>query len=262
MARSPLMQVMTQAVLKAARSLRRDFGEIEHLQVANKGPGDFVTAADLRTEKILREELGKARPDYGFLMEEAGEIEGKDKDHRWIVDPLDGTTNFMHALPHFSISVAAEHRGQLVAGVIYNPIRDEMFTAEKGGGAYLNERQRLRVAQRRSLEEALVVCGLPHRGRGNHQQFTQEMTRVMSKAIGLRRTGSAALDLAYIAAGRFDAYWERGLSPWDTAAGLVIVREAGGTVLNADGGTDVLGTGSVVAGNQMLTDELIKTLRG
>ncbi|MFL5232997.1 MAG: inositol monophosphatase family protein, partial [Microvirga sp.] len=178
MIRSPLMTVMTHAVMKAARSLKRDFGEVENLQVSRKGPGDFVSAADHKAEQILRDMLSKARPDYGLVMEEAGIVEGRDRSHRWHIDPLDGTTNFLHGLPQFSISVGLERDGQIVAGVIYNPALDEMFLAEKGKGAYLNNR-RMRVAARREMVDALVVCGLPHVGRGSHPRFLRELSAVM-----------------------------------------------------------------------------------
>lgn len=261
MARSALMHVMIEAVRKAARGLRRDFGEIEQLQVARKGPADFVSVADQKSEKTLYQELSKARPDYGFLMEEAGEIQGTDKDHRWIIDPLDGTTNFLHGVPQFAISVAAEHRGSIAAAVIYNPITDEMFTAEKGKGAFLNDRIRLRIAQRRELEEALICCGVPHRGRSDHPQFLRELTKVMGVVSGVRRFGAASLDLAYVAAGRFDGFWERDLGAWDMAAGLLLVREAGGFVSDADGGDDMLTKGHIVAGNGLIRQQLLALVK-
>jgi myo-inositol-1(or 4)-monophosphatase len=260
MIRSPLMTVMTDAVLKAARSLKRDFGEVENLQVSRKGPGDFVSAADHKAERILRDALQKARPDYGLIMEEAGVIEGTDKTHRWHIDPLDGTTNFLHGLPQFCISVGLEREGQMAAGVIYNPANDEMFIAEKGKGAYLNNR-RIRVAARREMVDALVICGLPHVARGNHPQFIKELSTVMPAVGGLRRLGSAALDLAYVACGRADAYWERGLNSWDLAAGLAILREAGGFASDADGGSDPVAARSVACGNELLHRELVALLR-
>ena len=260
MIRSPLMTVMTEAVMKAARSLKRDFGEVENLQVSRKGPGDFVSAADRKAEAILRDALRKARPGYGLVMEEEGIIEGPDKTHRWHVDPLDGTTNFLHGVPHFCISVGLEREGQAVAGVIYDPVKDEMFLAERGKGAYLNNR-RLRVSARREMADALVICGLPHLGRPAHPQFLREMTLVMGACAGLRRLGSAALDLAYVAAGRADVYWERSLNSWDMAAGLVIVREAGGFASDADGGSDPLVARSVACGNEVLHGELVALLR-
>lgn len=260
MIRSPLMTVMTDAVMKASRSLKRDFGEVENLQVSRKGPGDFVSAADRKAEQILRDALEKARPGYGLVMEESGIVEGADKTHRWHIDPLDGTTNFLHSLPQFCISVGLEREGQVVAGVIYDPIRDELFIAEKGKGAYLNNR-RVRVAARTGLDEALIVCGLPHIGRGDHAQFLREIATVMAQAGGMRRLGSAALDLAYVACGRVDAYWERSLNSWDVAAGIILIKEAGGFVSDADGPGDPMVTRNVVAGNETMHRELQKLLK-
>ena len=260
MIRSPLMTVMTDAVMKAARSLKRDFGEVENLQVSRKGPGDFVSAADRKAEAILRDALLKARPGYGLVMEEEGVIEGPDKTHRWHVDPLDGTTNFLHGLPHFCISVGLEREGQAVAGVIYDPVKDEMFLAEMGQGAYLNNR-RLRVSARREMADALIICGLPHLGRPAHTRFLKEFTATMGVCGGLRGLGSAALALAYVAAGRADAYWERSLKTWDMAAGLVLVREAGGFASDPEGGSDPLVTLSVACGNEMMHRELTAVLR-
>jgi myo-inositol-1(or 4)-monophosphatase len=260
MIRSPLMTVMTDAVMKAARSLKRDFGEVENLQVSRKGPGDFVSAADRKAEGILREALQKARPDYGLVMEESGVVEGTDKSHRWHIDPLDGTTNFLHGLPQFCISVGLERDRQIVAGVIYNPALDELFIAERGKGAYLNNR-RIRVAARRDLADALIICGLPGLGRPNHPAFVKEVSAVMGAVGGMRRFGSAALDLAFVACGRADAYWERNLNSWDVAAGLILVREAGGFVSEADGGDDPIGAGSVACGNEIMHRELLKLLR-
>jgi myo-inositol-1(or 4)-monophosphatase len=259
MIRSPLMTVMTDAVMKAARALKRDFGEVENLQVSRKGPGDFVSAADRRAEQILRDALQKARPGYGLIMEEEGVIEGTDKTHRWHIDPLDGTTNFLHGLPQFCISVGLEREGVPVAGVIYDPIKDEMFIAEKGKGAFLNNR-RVRVASRREMADALVICGIPHAGRGNHGQFVRELATVMGVCGGVRRLGSAALDLAYIACGRADAYWERGLNSWDMAAGIVLVREAGGYVSDPDSPADPLVTRAIACGNEILHRELVALL--
>ncbi len=246
---------MVAAARKAARGLQRDFGEVENLQVSLKGPANFVTAADKKAEKTLFEELSKGRPGYGFLMEEGGTIEGSDKSHRWIIDPLDGTTNFLHGIPMFSISVALERDGQLVAGLVYNPISDEMFIAEKGQGAFLNDR-RIRVAARRELAQAVVATGIPHIGRPEHPRFLSELGTVMNEVAGVRRMGSAALDLAYVAAGRFDAYWEANLAAWDMAAGIVLVREAGGFVSDLAGRDDMLGTGGIVAGNDLLSRKL------
>lgn len=259
---SPILTVMINAARKAARGLQRDFGEVENLQVSVKGPGDFVTASDRKAEAILRDELLKARPAFGFLGEETGAMEGSDPaKHRWIVDPIDGTTNFIHGVPMFAISIGLERHGEIVAGLIYNPISDEMFTAERGRGAFLNDRRRLRVAARRDIHDALVSCGLPHRGQGENEHFRKELTAMQGIVAGLRRTGSACLDLAYVAAGRFDAYWERGLKPWDIAAGLLLVKEAGGSVLDIDGEADPLATGNVAATNGELMGDFRRLLR-
>jgi myo-inositol-1(or 4)-monophosphatase len=256
---SPVMNVMTAAARKAGRSLARDFGEVEQLQVSVKGPANFVSAADHRAEEIVFRELSKARPGYGFLMEEGGVVEGADKTHRWIIDPLDGTTNFLHSIPLFSISIGLERDGQLVAGLIYNPVSDELFTAEKGKGAFLNDR-RLRVAARHALGDAVVATGIPHRGQGGHPRFFKEAEAVMREVAGLRRTGSASLDLAYTAAGRFDAYWQHDIQPWDMAAGIVLVREAGGIVSDGRGGGQMFETNSVVAGNMQIHKGLLEVL--
>lgn len=261
MIRSALMNVMTAAALKAGRGLKRDFGEIENLQVSIKGPGDFVTAADRRAEKVLFEELSKARPGYSFLMEEGGAVEGADKAHRWIIDPLDGTLNFLHSLPIFAISIALEREDQLIAGLVYNPITDDMFIAERGQGAWLNNR-RLRVAQRRELPDALIGMGVPHLGKApQHPRFKAELAAVMARVANVRRLGAASLDLASVAAGRYDGYWERGLQSWDMAAGLVLVREAGGYVTDLDGGAAMLERGSVLAGNEYIHRGLGDILR-
>jgi myo-inositol-1(or 4)-monophosphatase len=261
MIRSALMNVMTAAALKAGRGLKRDFGEVENLQVSVKGPGDFVTAADKRAEKVLHEELAKARPGYGFVLEESGEIEGTDKSHTFIIDPLDGTTNFLHGLPIFSISIGLVREGQIVAGLVYNPANDDMFIAEKGQGAYLNN-HRLRVAARRDLAEALIGCGAPHIGKADgHQRFQAELSTVMEKAGNVRRLGSAALDLCFVAAGHYDGFWERDLKSWDIAAGIVIIKEAGGFVTDADGGPDMLAKGSVCAGNDFIQRALLSLIK-
>jgi myo-inositol-1(or 4)-monophosphatase len=261
MIRSALMNVMTSAVLKAGRSLKRDFGEVENLVVSVKGPGDFVTAADRKAEKTLFEELSKSRPGYGFLMEESGTVEGADKTHRWIIDPLDGTTNFLHGLPIFAISVALEREGQLIAGVIYNPATDDFYVAEKGQGAWYNNR-RLRVSPRRDMSDSLIACGIPHLGKASHHpRFKAELGAVMAVASNVRRLGAASLDLALTAAGRFDGYWERNLQPWDIAAGLVLLREAGGFVTDLDGEQDMLNKGSVCAGNEHIQRALLATVR-
>ena len=253
---SPTLNVMITAARKAGRSLIRDFGEVEQLQVSIKGPANFVSIADHKAEEIIFKELSKARPGYGFLMEERGLVEGADKTHRWLVDPLDGTTNFLHSHPMFAVSIGLEREGQLIAGVIYNPASDELFTAEKGKGAFVNDR-RLRVAARKSIGDALVATGIPHRGRPGHPKFLKEMETVMREVAGIRRSGSAALDLAFVAAGRSDGYWERNLQPWDLAAGIVLIREAGGFVSDLDGGEKMLETGDVLAANSTLQKVLL-----
>ena len=258
--RSATINVMANAALKAARGLIRDFGEVEQLQVSVKGPGEFVTAADLKAERALRGELAKVRPGYGFLMEESGGENGTDEHHRWIVDPLDGTTNFLHGIPHFSISIALERDQEIIAGLIYEPVRDEMFWAEKGAGAYLNDR-RLRVSARRHLAEALIGTGIPFVGRGDHEIYLVSLGAVMAATSGVRRFGVASLDLAYVAAGRLDGYWEFNLQPWDLAAGILIVREAGGYVTDAAGGPNMLRAGDVIAANDHLHQPLAQLLK-
>lgn len=256
--RSALITVMERAVRKAGSSLRRDFGEVEQLQVSRKGPADFVSAADQKAERVLKEELKRARPNFGFMMEESGEEAGSDPDQpRWIVDPLDGTTNFLHGIPHYGISVALEERGEIVAGVVYNPLTDETFWAEKGKGAWLGER-RLRVSGRQDLRQSVVATGIPYHGHGNHERFSAILTAVMNEVAGIRRFGAASLDLAYVAAGRFDAFWEDNLQPWDMAAGILLVREAGGFVSDFRGGEQMLATGEIVAGNTFLQSRLHK----
>jgi myo-inositol-1(or 4)-monophosphatase len=256
---SATLNVMIAAARKAARALARDFGEVENLQISRKGPSDFVTSADLKAEKTLFEELAKARPGYGFVMEERGVVEGTDKTNRWLVDPLDGTSNFLHGIPHFAISIGLEREGVLVAGVVYNVVRDELFWAEKGAGAYLNDR-RLRVAARGDMRDALIATGTPFHGKPGHDVFLREIERVIARTAGVRRWGAASLDLAYVAAGRFDGYWERNLNTWDIAAGVVIVREAGGVVTEPDGG-DFMKTGAVLAANTALAPLIAQTLR-
>lgn len=260
MIRSPLMTVMVQAARKAGRSLVRDFGEVENLQVSLKGPANFVSNADRKAEKILHEELAKARPGFGFILEESGEIDGTDESHRWIIDPLDGTTNFLHGIPLFAISIGLVRDGVPIAGLIFNPVTDELFIAEKGAGAFMNDR-RIRVAARRSLADSVISCGVPHMGRGDLGQFAREYLAIGPKVSGLRRTGAAALDLAWVAAGRFDAFWERGLSPWDMAAGIVLVREAGGYVSDLDDGDKMLAKGDIIVGNEVIRRDLLAVLR-
>jgi myo-inositol-1(or 4)-monophosphatase len=258
---SALMNVMVGAARKAGRSLARDFGEVEQLQVSLKGPANFVSAADHRAEDILFTELSRARPGYGLLMEERGEVKGADTTHRWIVDPLDGTTNFLHGIPIFSVSIALERDGELVAGMVYNPATDETFTAEKGKGAYFNDRRRLRVAARSELAAAVIGTGIPHAGRPNHELFLKELRTVMATSAGVRRMGSAALDLAWTAAGRLDGFWEHGLRAWDIAAGIVILREAGAYVSDIADKDKMLETGSIVAGNETIHAKLLKLLK-
>jgi myo-inositol-1(or 4)-monophosphatase len=247
---------MVQAALKAGKSLTRDFGEVQNLQVSLKGPGDYVSQADKKAEKIVREELLKARPTYGFLGEESEEIKGTDGAHRWIVDPLDGTTNFLHGIPHFAVSIALERNGEMVAGVIYNPALDDLFTAERGGGAFLNDR-RLRVAARKALSDSVIGCGVPHLGRGDHGKFLIQLRHVMGEVAGIRRIGAAALDMAYVAAGSLDGFWETNLNAWDIAAGIVLIREAGGWVSDFDGGSRIIENGSVLAGNEYIHKALL-----
>jgi myo-inositol-1(or 4)-monophosphatase len=258
--RSALINVMAGAALKAAKGLIRDFGEVEQLQVSVKGPGEFVTNADLKAEKILRAELAKARPGYGFLLEEGGAVRGSDEHHRWIIDPLDGTTNFLHGIPQWAISIALERDGEIVAGLVYEPLRDEAFWAEKGVGAYVNDR-RLRVSARRQLGDAVIGTGIPFRERGDHPVYLKTLAAVMAATSGVRRPGSAALDLAYVAAGRFEGFWEFALQPWDIAAGILLVREAGGYVTDVEGGHDVLKSGNVLAANDQLHAPLAKLLK-
>ncbi len=261
MIRSALMNVMIAAALKAGRGLKRDFGEVENLQVSIKGPGDFVTAADKRAEKTLFEELSRARPGYSFIMEEAGFIEGSDKTHTWHIDPLDGTTNFLHGLPIFAISIGLERDGQLVAGLVYNPATDDLYIAERGQGAYLNN-TRLRVAARRDLADALITCGIPPLNRAaGHARFQSELAEVMRRAGNVRRLGSAALDMCFVAAGRCDAYWERGINTWDMAAGIVLVRESGGFISDADGGPEMMANGTICCGNEFIHRRLLDLLR-
>ena len=245
---SALIAVMMDAARKAARGLSRDFGEAQALQVTRKGIADFVSKADLAAEQTIFEMLEKARPKFGFVMEERGEIEGADNSNRWIVDPLDGTTNFLHGLGHFAISIGLERDRQPFAGVIYNPVADEMFWAEKGQGAWLNDR-RIRVSGRRDLSECLFATGLPFAGMEGRERALEETKRVLEVTAGIRRFGAAALDLAYVAAGRYDAYWERGLNPWDVAAGACLVREAGGLISEIEGGRNYITAGSILAAN-------------
>jgi myo-inositol-1(or 4)-monophosphatase len=251
---------MIAAARKAGRKLARDFGEVAELQVSKKGPADFVSAADLKAEEVLVEELTKARPGYGFLAEERGVVEGTDKTHRWIIDPLDGTTNFLHGLPHFAITLALERDGVVVAGVTYNPVSNELFWAEKGKGAFLNDK-RLRVAARTKLVESVLATGVPFAGKPGHGQFLKEIHQLSQRVAGIRRFGSAALDMAFVAAGRFDGYWERDLKPWDLAAGALIVLEAGGAVASADGAPFSFDDGSVCTANLELQPLILERIK-
>lgn len=256
MPRSPLMEVMTRAVMKAARGLRRDFGEVEHLQVSKKGTADFVSNADINAERVLHKELSMARPKFGFLMEEGGAIEGEDPTHRWVIDPIDGTNNLIHAVPYFCISVGLEKtlangEREVIAGVIYDPLRDEMFTAEKASGAFLNDR-RIRVSGRKELDDALLATALPRAYRDHYKQALGMMTAVTASTVGLRCGGAAALDLAYVAAGRYDGFWSNCLKPWDIAAGMLLVKEAGGEVTEIAGGKKMLESGAILATNGLI----------
>jgi myo-inositol-1(or 4)-monophosphatase len=258
---SPALNVMIAAARKAGRALIRDFGELENLQISKKGPADFVTTADSRTERVLIEELSRTRPGYGFLVEEGGAIEGKDKTHRFIIDPIDGTSNFMHGIPQFAISIALEREGHLVSALVFNPVTDEMYVAEKGHGAYLNDR-RLRVAGRKSLSDILVASGAPFLGKEGREEFLKELEAIIASTAGVRRFGSASLDLAWMASGRFDAFWERKLKPWDIAAGILLVREAGGVVSDLDGRDNMMDCGHILAANDALHKQLLDLLRG
>jgi myo-inositol-1(or 4)-monophosphatase len=260
MLHSALINVMVKAARHAGRSLKRDLGEVENLQVSLKGPANFVTMADRRAEEILHDDLAKARPGYGFIGEEGGTHEGADKSHTWIVDPLDGTTNFLHGIPQFAISIGLQREGTVIAGVIYNPANDELYIAERGKGAFLND-HRLRVAGRRKLNECVIACGLPHIGRGDHALSRDEMTEIQNRVAGLRRFGAASLDMAFVAAGRLDGYWERNLKVWDLAAGLILIREAGGIVSGIAGDDDPLQTGDLICGNEYVHAELVKILK-
>ncbi|MBB5517153.1 myo-inositol-1(or 4)-monophosphatase [Rubricella aquisinus] len=254
------LNVMVKAARKAARALVRDFGEVENLQVSMKSAGDFVSRADLKAEETIREMLMDARPNYGWLGEESEAVEGKDPTRRWIVDPIDGTTNFLHGLPHWAISIALEHKGEIVAGVVYDPAKDEMFTAEKGGGAWLNDR-RIRASGRRDMIEMLFATGVPFGGRRDLPETLSDLGRLMPRCAGVRRWGAASLDLAYVAAGRYDGYWERNLNTWDIAAGLLLVREAGGLAGPIDPDTNVLSGAGVIAANEPVFDRFAAIIR-
>jgi len=260
MARSAILNIMVQAATKAGRSLTRDFGEVENLQVSRKGPADFVSNADNRAEKIVFEELQKARPTYSFLMEESGTVEGTDGQHRWIVDPLDGTTNFLHSIPLFACAIALERNGEIVASVIYNPIMEELYTAERGAGAWLNNR-RLRVAGRKRMADAVISSGIKVTGTSDDARTLKQLTAISPTCAGIRRTGSASTELAWLAAGRIDGFWEARLGPWDVAPGLLLVKEAGGFVTDYSGGSNSVHNGEVVAGNEAIQAILLKSVK-
>ncbi len=255
------LNIMIKAARKAGRSLVKDFREVENLQVSMKGAGDFVSRADLAAEKILREELLGARPTYGWLAEEGGAIEGEDPTRRWIVDPLDGTTNFLHGLPHWAVSIALEHKGKIVAGVIFDAAKDEMFLAEKGQGAWLND-TRLRVSGRKRMIESIFATGLPYGGRADLPETLQDLARLMPVCAGVRRWGAAALDMAYVAAGRYEGFWERGLNAWDLAAGIIVLREAGGLVEPLRPGGSILDDGAVICANEPVFEKFARIIRG
>ncbi|MGK2909664.1 MAG: inositol monophosphatase family protein [Sphingobium sp.] len=263
---SGLLTVMERAARKAAPRLRRDFGEVEHLQVSKKGPADFVTMADKRAEQTVVEELQKARPDWGILAEEGGETPGDPTKPRWIIDPLDGTTNFLHGIPHFAIAIAVEEpmpngKREITTGLIYQPITDESYWAEKNRGAWLHDR-RLRVSARRDLNDSLIATGIPFMGHGDMAQWSRIFGAVAPSVAGIRRFGAATLDLAHVASGRYDAYWESGLKTWDMAAGMLMVREAGGFVTDFRGGDQVIERREVLAGNDVIHSKLHKLLAG
>ncbi len=255
------LNVMIKAARKAGRSLVKDFREVENLQVSTKGAGDFVSRADIASEQILKDELMGARPTYGWLAEEGGEIAGEDPTRRWIVDPLDGTTNFLHGLPHWAISIALEHKGQIVAGVIYDAAKDEMFFAEKGAGAWMNE-TRMRVSARHRLIESIFATGVPFAGRVDLPETLQDLARLMPACAGVRRWGSAALDMAYVAAGRYEGFWERRLNAWDLAAGIIIVKEAGGLCQALAPEESIVESGDVICGNEQIFETFAKVIRG
>jgi len=257
-AHSGLITVMDRAARKAGQRLRRDFGEVQQLQVSRKGPADFVTIADQQSEQTLYDELKRARPDWGFLGEEGGTREGNPDKPRWIVDPLDGTTNFLHGIPHFSISIAVEEpNGQISHGLVYQPVTDESFWAEKGRGTWLQDR-RLRVSARRDLADALIATGVPFLGHGDFPEWSKIFAAVGPQVAGIRRFGSAALDLAWVAAGRFDGFWESNLNPWDTAAGILLVKEAGGFITDFRGGDQPMVRNQYLAANDILHSKLHK----
>lgn len=255
MAQSALITILDRAVRKAGPRLRRDFNEVSHLQVSRKGPADFVSNADKAAERTLVEALQHARPGWGFLLEEGGEIPGEPGEPRFIIDPLDGTTNFLHGIPHFAISIGVEHHGQMIAGMVYQPLTDESFWAERGRGAWLHS-SRLRVSGRREMAQAVIATGVPHLGHGDQPQFERILRAVMPEVAGVRRFGVASLDLAWVAAGRYDGFWEQGLQSWDIAAGMLLVREAGGFVSDFRGGERMVERREIIAANDSLHSRL------
>ena len=260
MSGSANLNVMMKTARKVGRQLLKDFTEVEQLQVSTKGPGDFVTRADRQAEETIREDLMEARPSYGFLGEEGAEIAGEDPTRRWVVDPLDGTTNFLHGLPHWAVSIALEHKGKIVAGVVYDPVKDEMFYAEKGQGAFMNE-SRIRVSARHRMVDSIFATGMPWAGRGDLPDTLQDLARILPATSGVRRFGAASLDLAYVAAGRYEGFWERRLQPWDIAAGIIIVQEAGGLLepINPEG--DALQDGALLCANEAIFSAFAKVVR-
>ena len=255
------LNLMIKAARKAGRSLVKDFREVENLQVSTKGPGDFVSKADREAERIIKEDLLGGRPTYGWLGEETGAAAGVDPTRRWIVDPLDGTTNFLHGMPHWAVSIALEHKGEIVSAVVFDAAKDEMFVAEKGAGAWMNER-RLRVSGRRVMSEAVFATGVPFGVQNTLPATLQDLARLMPLCAGVRRWGAAALDLAYVAAGRYEGFWERELHAWDIAAGVLLVKEAGGMVSAIRDAEDPLQTGAVICGNEALYEPFRKVIRG
>jgi myo-inositol-1(or 4)-monophosphatase len=255
------LNLMIKAARRAGKSLVKDFREVENLQVSTKGPGDFVSKADREAERLIKEDLMGARPTYGWLGEETGGEDGADPTRRWIVDPLDGTTNFLHGMPHWAISIALEHKGEIVSAVVYDPAKDEMFWAEKGSGAWLNDNRRLRVSGRRSMSEAVFATGVPFGAKKTLPAMLADLARLMPACAGVRRWGAASLDLAFVAAGRFDGYWERELQPWDIAAGLLLVKEAGGMVGPVREGDDILGKVAILCANEPLFEGFAKVIR-
>ena len=251
---------MVKACRKAAKTLIRDFGEIEKLQVSLKGPGNFVTASDKKVEKILIEELQKARPNYSILSEEIGKINNDDA-FKWVIDPIDGTANFLHGIPHFAISVGLEHNEEIICGIVYDPIKDEMFVAEKGNGAYFNN-QRMRVSSRSKLKNCIIFTGGPHHESKDRELALKEYNNFSSKVlIPIRKLGSASLDMAYVAAGRCDGFWQRNLNYWDIAAGIILVKESGGFVTDFDGENRYIQNKTILATNSKIGNEMIEILK-